>query len=776
MPKMERKAKEKQDMLRSLLDAVKQCQIRFGGRSELATENDPRVSILCAQFETVFQHGLKKPPHSHGPVQSLKNVTEKMSQSLVPFRDQVNNVFWNVVRGVLSRHDYQRYLLLGEITTDWGRGRAWLRAALNEHSLERYLQMILCEEEKLSEFYEPWAFLQDAERSSMLPTMAAGLGSILFAIKIDNKELNDLPYYVTSEQGISSGVPSGKYQDPEPVYSASPAEKGMDLKKERRRRKRQTPRNLVSLGPEDGMNAGGESWKYVQQHLQSREHLISVSSGDSSLLSSDIMSCDSRDAFEPVVVQDPPLSQLQPVTRSNQTHHSSPDLLISLPRSNTTQHAIRSDGSSPTSCKALTPVSEPSIGMLIPVIPQKPASSFKPDSESESQAEGKLAVESENYDSASVKSGNSDDKDIMVPSPSISDLSSHSGDPSAKCAATLSEKTTLEAKCLELNNLLKEEKERVNVLKAEAEETNRLLRERKEQMNSKHQALIRENELLKHQLKKYVGAVQMLRQDGKSAHETLASLESSQHQILEPSHSLLAHIQVQEESQYELKLIQVAEMHGELMEFNERLQRVIRIKEATIRRLREELIELRGPFAEEGQSSDDEASVTSDYDNSSLSPSSRALINIWIPSAFLTGGSTDIHHVYIRIRDDEWNVYRRYSQFYAFHKKLKQDYPLVSTFDFPPKRTIGNKDSKFVEERRRRLQHYLRCVLNMLVQHCPELANNPERIILTRLIPFFKEHSRLTERQQQNHRSSSRNPFSRRRNTSESHHPHYTGL
>ena len=148
-------------------------------------------------------------------MQCFRNVTEKMSQSLVPFREQVNNgnsyllclklhlcswllkwchqhivaVFWNVVRGVLSRHDYQRYLLLGEITTDWGRGRAWLRAALNEHSLERYLQMILCEEEKMSEFYEPWAFLRDAERSSMLPTMAAGISAICISIWLYSFEM-----------------------------------------------------------------------------------------------------------------------------------------------------------------------------------------------------------------------------------------------------------------------------------------------------------------------------------------------------------------------------------------------------------------------------------------------------------------------------------------------------------------------------------------------------------------------------------------------------------
>lgn len=50
-----------------------------------------------------------------------------------------------------------------------------------------------------------------------------------------------------------------------------------------------------------------------------------------------------------------------------------------------------------------------------------------------------------------------------------------------------------------------------------------------------------------------------------------------------------------ESKEYEKKLIQVAEMHGELMEFNERLHRLLSQKEQTVRRLREELVDLRGP-------------------------------------------------------------------------------------------------------------------------------------------------------------------------------------
>ena len=41
--------------------------------------------------------------------------------------------------------------------------------------------------------------------------------------------------------------------------------------------------------------------------------------------------------------------------------------------------------------------------------------------------------------------------------------------------------------------------------------------------------------------------------------------------------------------------LQVAEMHGELMEFNEHLQRQLLQKENVVKQLSSELVELRGP-------------------------------------------------------------------------------------------------------------------------------------------------------------------------------------
>ena len=51
--------------------------------------------------------------------------------------------FWFYVKEILTKHEGERFLTLKNISTDSGRGRAWLRATLNEHSLERYMHMLV---------------------------------------------------------------------------------------------------------------------------------------------------------------------------------------------------------------------------------------------------------------------------------------------------------------------------------------------------------------------------------------------------------------------------------------------------------------------------------------------------------------------------------------------------------------------------------------------------------------------------------------------------------
>lgn len=56
---------------------------------------------------------------------------------------------WPIAKLTLSEEEIQRFLHLEHVTSDIGRGRAWLRSAINERTLENYLHTILAHEEVL---------------------------------------------------------------------------------------------------------------------------------------------------------------------------------------------------------------------------------------------------------------------------------------------------------------------------------------------------------------------------------------------------------------------------------------------------------------------------------------------------------------------------------------------------------------------------------------------------------------------------------------------------
>lgn len=204
------------------------------------------------------------------------------------------------------------------------------------------------------------------------------------------------------------------------------------------------------------------------------------------------------------------------------------------------------------------------------------------------------------------------------------------------------------------------------------------------------------------------------------------------------------------------------------MEFNERLHRLLRHRESQVRNLRQQLVDLRGPLPDtpEEEEEEDLASPRSPAEMDA-NPSTRTLINIWIPTAFLTGASADAHHVYqiyIRIKDDEWNIYRRFAQFYELHKHLKKKDPIIKSFEFPQKKTFGYKDESVVEERRLRLQHYLRQVVNLLLTSHPQLMASPDKATFTSVLPFFSEVQLTQDGSSSSgsrHRSSRRSVLSR---------------
>ncbi|XP_075220784.1 sorting nexin-29 isoform X2 [Lycorma delicatula] len=657
----------RQQLQTELLNAVKNCQTRFGGRTELATELDPHIKILCTCFEYVLSHGLRSKQQIKKN-SAIRQVTDKV----LGVNGVEHVVFWHFVREHLTKHEKERYEVLRQVWTDIGRGRAWLRSALNERSLERYLLCLLdSSSDLLKEFYEDWAFLRDQERSSILPTAAAGLGSILFAISIDKPELNHGGGVVNSVPVIHLSSPSEPVIPPPPV--AVPCSKRTDG-----RRRKKIPPNIISFDDDES---------------------------------------DTTHSHSDISMNTPPSpNPLPTINQSNAIDGAGIAVTVGVEclepeLSNTDLEAIISDSehelpSSLPSSVSLRPMTNGSVGELIPV----------PLTEETHSSEDSLSVPSFSEDV---------DCSGIVEVGTAVEVREDNGNVNDNCFKSTEEEV------IKLRHALISERETTVALRAQLTESCKQHEDKIHSTETRIQALNRENELLKHQLRKYVMAVQMLKQDSQGDEEARL---------------------------YEQKLVQVAEMHGELMELNDRLQRSLFNKEGMIRRLREELEALRGP-------------LPIDSDDDDLGPT---LVSLWIPSVFLSGQSPHTHHVYqvhIRICDDEWNIYRRYTQFYNLHKQLKKQYSVITTFQFPPKKTIGNKDARFVEERRHRLQQYLRRVMNYMILNNSQLATAPSKPLLISLLPFFGENSPAVP--EERHRSNSKNLFSRR---SVPDSPQYTGL
>ncbi|XP_030890082.1 sorting nexin-29 [Leptonychotes weddellii] len=83
--------------------------------------------------------------------------------------------------------------------------------------------------------------------------------------------------------------------------------------------------------------------------------------------------------------------------------------------------------------------------------------------------------------------------------------------------AMMNRKDELEEENRSLRNLLDGEMEHSAALRQEVDTLKKKVAEQEERHVLKIQALARENEVLKVQLKKYVGAVQMLKREGQTA-------------------------------------------------------------------------------------------------------------------------------------------------------------------------------------------------------------------------------------------------------------------
>jgi len=191
-------------LIQTINENVNFCQSKFGGRTVLATESEPSVKKVISAIEFILQNGLKpksdkvnlKNINLNVSHFSIRQMTELVSSGInmvigpVTHDSQSQPVFWHFVRHHLTRHEQDRFHHLQTITTDYGRGRSWLRSSINEHSLDRYLRMLFSDPSLLSSFYDPSALINETAIRECLLQSSKDLRSVIFALVLDRKELN----------------------------------------------------------------------------------------------------------------------------------------------------------------------------------------------------------------------------------------------------------------------------------------------------------------------------------------------------------------------------------------------------------------------------------------------------------------------------------------------------------------------------------------------------------------------------------------------------------
>jgi len=89
------------------------------------TNSDFQVHELCQQLDFLFLFGLKKP----------------------------NEAYWKLLLEFTHKNFVQDFKKLLNVTTLFGRSRAWLYHALNENLMESYLKCIADDRKLIEKFY-----------------------------------------------------------------------------------------------------------------------------------------------------------------------------------------------------------------------------------------------------------------------------------------------------------------------------------------------------------------------------------------------------------------------------------------------------------------------------------------------------------------------------------------------------------------------------------------------------------------------------------------------
>ncbi|XP_048220908.1 pleckstrin homology domain-containing family M member 1 isoform X2 [Perognathus longimembris pacificus] len=168
---------------KKLVGSVKALQKQYVSLDTVVTSEDSEANTMCSALEAVFIHGLHA---KHIRAEAGGKRKKHAHQKPLP-----QPVFWPLLKAVTHKHIISELEHLVFVNTDVGRCRAWLRLALNDGLMECYLKLLLQEQARLCEYYQPTALLRDAEEGEFLLSFLQGLTSLSFELSYKSAILNE---------------------------------------------------------------------------------------------------------------------------------------------------------------------------------------------------------------------------------------------------------------------------------------------------------------------------------------------------------------------------------------------------------------------------------------------------------------------------------------------------------------------------------------------------------------------------------------------------------
>lgn len=170
----------KNTLVAKLSSCVKDLLVEQADPDSNDENSSEAVSSLCTTLEAIFIHGLKE------------SFIQRVSQAVMSDLDvRPDPNFWGPLLEVSHRDVIDEVMKLSLVQSDVGRSRAWLRLALNEGVLTRYLEAMRTDGQRtLSHYYRKGALLRDVENLELVQRFLEGIESFPFNLPLNSSLLD----------------------------------------------------------------------------------------------------------------------------------------------------------------------------------------------------------------------------------------------------------------------------------------------------------------------------------------------------------------------------------------------------------------------------------------------------------------------------------------------------------------------------------------------------------------------------------------------------------